>query len=108
MTRKDVLFVWSNKCEKAFQKIKIPLTTSPILSFPIEGKDFIMFCEAFCSGPSVVLMHNKNVIAYVSRQLNLYEKNYQIHDLELATIHYSLNIWWHYRYGIKWNVQWSS
>nr|XP_033515567.1 uncharacterized protein LOC117280018 [Nicotiana tomentosiformis] len=42
---------------------------------------------------------NDKVIAYASRQLNNHERNYPIHDLELATVVFGLKIWCHYLYG---------
>ena len=41
------------------------------------------------------------MIAYASRQLKLHEKNYPMHDLELAAIMFALNIWRHYLYREK-------
>ncbi|XP_075479423.1 uncharacterized protein LOC142520306 [Primulina tabacum] len=39
-----------------------------------------------------------NVIAYTSRQLKDYEKNYPTHDLELVAMIFALKIWRHYLY----------
>jgi len=39
------------------------------------------------------------VVAYASRQLNIHEKNYPTHDLELAAIIFALKIWHCYLYG---------
>ncbi|XP_070039723.1 uncharacterized protein [Nicotiana tomentosiformis] len=41
------------------------------------------------------------VIAYASRQLKPHEKNYHVHDLELAAIVHALYIWRHYLYGVS-------
>lgn len=43
----------------------------------------------------------RKVVAYGSRQLKDHEKNYQAHDLELATIIFALKIWLHYLYDEK-------
>ncbi|XP_070014965.1 uncharacterized protein [Nicotiana sylvestris] len=40
------------------------------------------------------------VIAYASRQLKPNEKNYTVHDLELAAIIHALKIWRHYLYDL--------
>ncbi|WMV46854.1 hypothetical protein MTR67_040239 [Solanum verrucosum] len=104
LTQKEVPFDWIGKCEKNFQKLKTFLTTSPILTLPVEGKDFIVYCDASYSGLGVVLMQDKNVIAYVSRQLKIHERNYPTHDLELATVVFSLKIWRHYLYAVKCEV----
>ena len=42
------------------------------------------------SGLGAVLMQEKNVIAYASRQLKVYERNYPTHDLELAAVVFAL------------------
>ena len=46
-------------------------------------------------------MQHCGVIAYASRQLKPYERNYPTHDLELAAIIFALKIWRHYLYGEK-------
>ena len=43
-------------------------------------------------------MQNGKVIAYASRQLKDYERNYPMHDLELAAVVFALKIWRHYLY----------
>ena len=86
LTKQNVPFVWSNECEESFQKLKTLLTTAPILTLPVEGKNFIVYCDASYSGFGAVLMQEKNVIAYASRQLKVHERNYPTHDLELAAV----------------------
>uniref|UniRef100_A0A2N9EPZ7 Reverse transcriptase RNase H-like domain-containing protein n=1 Tax=Fagus sylvatica TaxID=28930 RepID=A0A2N9EPZ7_FAGSY len=44
-------------------------------------------------------MQHGRVVAYASRQLKQYEKNYPTHDLELAAVVFALKIWRHYLYG---------
>ena len=89
-TKKNVPFVWSDECEESFQKLKTLLTTAPILTLPVEGKNFIVYCDASYSGLDVVLMQEKNVIAYASRQLKVHKRNYPTHDLELAAVVFAL------------------
>ncbi|XP_062028654.1 uncharacterized protein LOC133744583 [Rosa rugosa] len=38
LTRKDVQFVWTEKCERAFNELKRRLTTAPVLTIPTSGK----------------------------------------------------------------------
>ncbi|GJW18792.1 putative reverse transcriptase domain-containing protein [Tanacetum coccineum] len=47
------------------------------------------------------LMQKGKVIAYASRQLKIYEKNYRTHDLELGAVVFALKMWRHYLYGTK-------
>ena len=49
-------------------------------------------------------MQNGKVIAYASRQLNVHEKNYPTHDLELVSVVFSLKILRHYFYGVHVNI----
>jgi hypothetical protein len=49
-------------------------------------------------------MQEGRVVAYSSRQLKVYEKNYPIHDLELAAVVHALKRWRHYLYGQKCDV----
>ena len=80
------------------------LTTAPILTLPVEGKNFIVYCDASYSGLAVVLMQEKNLIAYASRQLKVHERNYPTHDLELAAVVFALKQWRHYLYEVKCEV----
>ena len=41
-----------------------------------------MYCDASKMGLGGVLMQNRQVVAYASRQLKVHEKNYLTHDLE--------------------------
>ena len=104
LTKQNVPFVWSDECEESFQKLKTLLTTAPILTLPVEGKNFIVYCDASYSGLGAVLMQEKNVIAYTSRQLKVHECNYPTHDLELAAVVFALKQWRHYLYGVKCEV----
>ena len=64
----------------------------------------MIYCDASRVGLGCVLMQRGKVIAYASRQLKVHEKNYQTHDLELATLVFALKIWRHYLYGVQVDV----
>ena len=104
LTKQNVPFVWSDECEESFQNLKTLLTTAPILTLPVEGKNFIVYCDSSYSGLGAVLMQERNVIAYASRQLKVHERNYLTHDLELAAVVFALKQWRHYLYGVKCEV----
>ncbi|KAG8496993.1 hypothetical protein CXB51_008184 [Gossypium anomalum] len=89
----------SERCQQSFKKLKTLLTEAPILVLPEPGKEFVVYSDASLNGLGCVLMQDGKVIAYASRQLKPYEKNYLTHDLELATIVFALTIWRHYLYG---------
>lgn len=100
LTHQDIPFVWSEECEMSFLKLKELLTSAPILTLPIEGEGFTIYCDASGVGVGCVLMQQGRVIAYASRQLKVHERNYPTHDLELAAVVFALKIWRHYLYGV--------
>ena len=59
------------------------------------------FCDASLQGLGEVLMQEKKVVAYTSRQLKPNEKNYPTHDLELAAVVHALLTWRHLLLGRK-------
>ncbi|GJT91810.1 putative reverse transcriptase domain-containing protein [Tanacetum coccineum] len=89
------------KEETAFHVLKQKLCSAPILALLEGSKNFVVCCDASYKGLGVVLMQLENVIAYVSRQLKVHEKNYTTHDLELGAVMFALNMWRHYLYGMK-------
>ena len=104
LTRKGQAYVWDAKCEKSFQELKKRLTSPPVLILPNPKESFVVYCDASKMGLGGVLMHNRQVVAYASRQLKVHEKNYPTHDLELAAIVYVLKIWRHNLYGSMFEV----
>ncbi|KAC9469347.1 hypothetical protein E3N88_45779 [Mikania micrantha] len=101
LTHKDKKFYWGERQEAALNLLKQKLCTAPILSLPEGCDDFVVYCDASKQGLGCVLMQCEKVIAYASRQLNVHEKNYTIHDLELGAVVFALKIWRHYLYGTK-------
>ncbi|GJU65305.1 putative reverse transcriptase domain-containing protein [Tanacetum coccineum] len=101
LTQKSVKFNWGEKEETAFQTLKQKLCSAPILALPEGSENFIVYCDASHKGLGAVLMQKEKVIAYASRQLKIYEKNYTTHDLELGAVVFALKMWRHYLYGTK-------
>src|ERR1041384_5444116 len=46
-----------------------------------------------------ILMQDRHVVAYASRQLRPHEENYPTHDLELPAVVHALKTWRHYLLG---------
>ncbi|XP_073121432.1 uncharacterized protein [Henckelia pumila] len=87
LTKKDVSFVWTSKCEESFHELRHRLTTALVLALP--------------SGSGGYRGH---VIAYDSRKLKTHEDNYPVHGLDLAAIVFALKIWHHYFYGERFEI----
>jgi len=49
-------FEWTEKCEKALQELRQCLTTAPILTLPVEGKEHTIYNDASKNGLGCVLM----------------------------------------------------
>ena len=77
------------------------MTATPVLAVPEPGKDYTVYCDASKHGLGCVLMQERKVISYRSRQLRTHEVNYPTHDLELAAVVYALKSWRYFLYGAK-------
>ena len=56
LTQKEVNFEWNEQCEKAFQELKMRLTSAPILIVPERGQMYTVYCDASKDGLGCVLM----------------------------------------------------
>ncbi|GKC72257.1 putative reverse transcriptase domain-containing protein [Tanacetum coccineum] len=86
LTQEGVKFDWGDKQEAAFQLLKQKLCSALILDLPEGNKDFVVYCDASHKGLGDVLIQKEIVISYASRQLEIHEKNYMTHDLELGLV----------------------
>ncbi|KAL5583391.1 hypothetical protein UlMin_015833 [Ulmus minor] len=92
LMRKNVKFQWPEKHERSFQELKKRLITAPILALPDGNEGMVVYSNASRMGLGYVLMQHGKVIAYASRQLKDYGKNYPTHDLELPAVAFALKI----------------
>jgi hypothetical protein len=96
LLEKNVKFVWSEKCQASFEELKKRLTTVPVLTLLDLSKKFFIYCDTSRLGLGCVLMQERRVVAYASRQFRKHELNYPTHDLELTAVVHVLKIWRHY------------
>nr|GEX17338.1 putative reverse transcriptase domain-containing protein [Tanacetum cinerariifolium] len=101
LTQKNKTYVWGDKQEEAFCILKEKSSNAHVLALPDGPNDFVAYCDASNQRFRCVLMQRGKVIAYASRQLNIPEKNYTTHDLELGAVVFALKIWRHYLYRTK-------
>jgi hypothetical protein len=69
LLRKNTPFVWSEECEASFQTLKEKLTTTLVLAVPETGKDYTVYYDASKNKLGCLLMQDRKVITYRSRQL---------------------------------------
>ncbi|GJZ89251.1 putative reverse transcriptase domain-containing protein [Tanacetum coccineum] len=101
LTQKSKTFNWGEEQENVFQTLRDKLCNAPVLALPDGLKDFVVYYDASGLGLGYVLMQRGKVIAYASRRLKIYEKNYTTYDLELGAVVFAPKIWRHYFYGTK-------
>jgi hypothetical protein len=96
LLKKEVKFVWSQKCEDAFHALRQHLTTAPVLAQPDSSKPFDVYCDASSTGLGCVLMQDNQVIAYCwGLVLKCYELRTRQHKMLNVNVlrptkHYSL------------------
>ncbi|KAL8115194.1 hypothetical protein AgCh_021867 [Apium graveolens] len=104
LTRKNEIFIWTEKCEGSFQELKKRLVSALVLTLSDVTGNFVIYSDAPLKGLGCVLIQHDKVIAYASRQLKPHEQKYPVHDLELAVIVFVLKLWRHYLYGEKCDI----
>ena len=98
--KKRMKIVWTDDCEKAFQKLKELCSDTPCLAYPDYEKSFKLYTNASESGLGAVLAQIKedNVecsIAYASRMLSKSEWNYDTHKLEFLALKWAVTDCFH-------------
>lgn len=105
LQRKGEKFQWTEKCVASFQRLKELLTRAPFSKIVDLGKYFVVFTDACTEGLGGILMQYDNVICYEPRNIKEHERNYMMHDLELASIVHSLRLWRHYFLGRRFELR---
>ena len=90
LLKKNTPYHWNEACQWSFERLKKTLTTTPILALLTRDRGFMVYTNTSGQGLGYVLMQNRRVIAYASRQLQSYKMNHPTHDLELAAIVHTL------------------
>ena len=91
-------FVWASEHQKAFDALKLDLTTAPVLGYPNFEREFILETDASLRGLGAVLSQvddqgKTHVIAYTSQTLRPSEKsmcNYSSAKLELLALKWAV------------------
>jgi hypothetical protein len=106
LTKKDILFEWTQKQEDAFNELKRRFMTEPILKMFDYEKPAIVKCDASDYAVGGVLSQKDEdgktrLVAYISRKLSDVEQRYNIHDKELLAVVVCLTEWRHYLEGTE-------
>ena len=84
------VFNWNGECEAAFDQMKRELSSKPVLTIYNNQRECYLFTDASRVGIASVLKQKENGIlkpvAYFSKKLTNYQKNYAIVELECLAI----------------------
>jgi hypothetical protein len=90
LCEKNSQLLWNTECQEAFLLLKEALTTSPVLTYPVSGKRFILDTDASDRATGAVLSQEQEgqerVITYMSKAMNKHEQNYCITRRELLAV----------------------
>ncbi|XP_065426955.1 uncharacterized protein LOC135976185 [Chrysemys picta bellii] len=83
--------IWSEACQKGFNKVKALLSAKPVLASPDFEKPFELCTDASDTGLGAVLMQTgedskKHPIAFLSKKLSPAEQNYSVIEKECYAI----------------------
>ncbi|GAU37038.1 hypothetical protein TSUD_207440 [Trifolium subterraneum] len=98
LTKKDN-FMWDTEATLAFEKLKIIMTSAPVLILPNFNIPFEVECDASGKGIGVVLMQNRQPIAYFSKALSDGNLAKSVYEKELMALVLSIQHWRHYLLG---------
>lgn len=108
LLKKDKGFVWSDECEKSFQRLKTAVTSAPVLILPDPDLDYVLDTDSSGYGIGAALMQDQGrglqPIAFMSKKLLDAEKNYTIREQEMLAIVCACKEWRHYLHGSKFKV----
>ncbi len=99
LIRKDIFFVWSQKCQIAFNILKKVFTFKIILChYNSDHKIVIEINASNYVFKNILFQYDENEIlhsvAYFSKKHNSIECNYEIYDKELMIIVWAFEKWW--------------
>lgn len=90
LLKKDIPYVWTEKQQTAFDRLRQMLIQAPVLSYSDFTKSFTIYTDASGIGLGAVLSQEQDgkerVISYASRSLNNAEKNYTVTDQECLAV----------------------
>ena len=105
LLKKDKKWVWTDLCQEAFDKLKVAVSSEPVLRLPDFGLPFEVHTDASDKAIGGVLVQEKYPVAYESRKLNEAEQKCSAHEKEMITVIHCLLAWRVYLLGPKFVVK---
>lgn len=108
LTRKNVHFLWTDKCQESFSAIKNCLVSAPVLTCPDFEKPFLLQTDASAYGIGAVLTQiypdGERVICFLSRSLSRTEMNYTTTERECLAVIWAIEKLRHFLEGSHFTV----
>jgi len=104
LTKKDSIWTWGKEQQNAFEVLKKAFTIAPVLRIPNDEDLFKLSTDASDFATGAVLSQKDmqtNLwypVAFFSKLLDVYERNYEIYDKELLVVIWELE---KYRYHLE-------
>lgn len=109
LLKKNVKFIWDDRCEKSFKVIKDCLCSEPCLAIYDPTKETIVQTDASLEGMGAILKQKQEdgtfkPVAYFSKKLNEAQKKKKAIFLECLAIKEALMYWRHHLLPLKFKV----
>jgi len=111
LTRSDQTWNWGTKEQEAFERLKMVVTTAPILASPQDSEPFRIEADSSDFASEAVLSQQLpgedkwHLVAFYSKSLSPVEQNYEIHDKEMLAIIRALEEWRYFLEGAQHPVE---
>ena len=91
LLKKSEKFVWTDECQKSFEKLKEHLITAPVLAYPYMNQPFILTSDASGHAVGYILSQKdhegvEHPIAYDGRSLQNLERTFSISERECLAV----------------------
>ncbi|UYV80583.1 K02A2.6-like, partial [Cordylochernes scorpioides] len=91
LTRKNQPFIWNEEVEESFAKLKMALSTKPVLAIYNPDYPSKVYTDASKYGIGAILTqigpdNEKHVIAYYSKTLQPHQENYSAYEMECLAV----------------------
>ena len=102
--KEDFTFMWDKPQQDAFDKVKLMISNTPVLTFFDPKKELILEVDASKHGLGAAIYNDGKPIAFASKALNATEQNYAQIEKELYAILFGCIRFHQYIYGRKTKV----
>jgi hypothetical protein len=104
LTKKSQPWVWTGRCQDAFELLKQKLTKALLLRTTDESLPYEVVTDASDLSLGGVLLQEGQPVAFEYRKLNDAELNYQTTEKEMLPVVHALRVWRCYLEGAEFTV----